>query len=151
MDVLYLSLKDKSSKVLVQTPFADVEPMISPDGKWLAYASGDPYEIWVEPFPQNNQKHQVSRKGGRQPMWRDDSRELFFVDDNRQLYAVPAPEGGRWNEAKPVPLFVMHANVTNTRNTYVPSADGQRFLINMVLDAQDAPINVVSNWLAGVK
>ena len=32
---------------------------------------------------------------------------------------------------KPEFLFDMHANVTNTRNSYVPSADGQRFLVNM--------------------
>ena len=45
----------------------------------------------------------------------------------------------------------MHANVANTRNSYVPSADGQRFLVNQVLDTEDAPINVISNWAAGIK
>ena len=45
----------------------------------------------------------------------------------------------------------MHANVANTRNSYVPSADGQRFLVNMVLDTEDAPINVISRWRAGIK
>jgi hypothetical protein len=39
----------------------------------------------------------------------------------------------------------------NTRNSYVPNSDGQRFLVNMVLDAEDAPINVISNWRAGIK
>jgi Tol biopolymer transport system component len=151
MDVLSLKLTDKSLGVLVETQYADVEPQISPDGKWLAYASGDPYQIWMEPFPQTGQRFQVSQQGGRQPMWRDDSRELFFVNDNRQLFAVQVPASGSWNDAKPDFLFEMHANVTNTRNSYVPSADGQRFLINMVRDAEDAPISVISNWLAGVK
>ena len=34
-------------------------------------------------------------------------------------------------------LFNMHANVANTRNSYVPSADGQRFLVNKVLDTEE--------------
>jgi hypothetical protein len=48
-------------------------------------------------------------------------------------------------------LFDMHANVTNTRTSYVPSADGQRFLVNMVRDTEHAQINVIANWLSGVK
>ena len=38
-----------------------------------------------------------------------------------------------------------------TRNSYVPSLDGQRFLVIQVLDTEDAPINVISNWAAGIK
>jgi hypothetical protein len=34
---------------------------------------------------------------------------------------------------------------------YVPSRDGKRFLVNMLLEADDAPINVVHNWRATVK
>jgi hypothetical protein len=39
----------------------------------------------------------------------------------------------------------------NTRNSYVPRADGERFLVNAVLDAEDAPINVIASWAAGIK
>jgi Tol biopolymer transport system component len=151
MDIVMLLLKENSLRVLVSTEFPDVEPQISPDGKWLAYASGDSYQIWIEPFPPNGQRFQVSQSGGRQPMWREDSRELFFVADDRKFYVVRVPESGRWNDAKPDFLFDMHANVTNTRNSYVPSSDGQRFLVNQVLDTEDAPINVISNWAAGIK
>ena len=45
----------------------------------------------------------------------------------------------------------MRANVFNTRNSYIPSRDGQRFLINMLLEADDAPINVVQNWNSGTR
>jgi hypothetical protein len=48
-------------------------------------------------------------------------------------------------------LFDMHANVINARNSYVPSADGKRFLVNAVVDAEDAPIHVISGWATGVK
>ena len=40
----------------------------------------------------------------------------------------------------------MRANVFNSRNSYIPSRDGKRFLVNMLLDADDAPISIVQNW-----
>jgi hypothetical protein len=45
----------------------------------------------------------------------------------------------------------MRANVFNTRSSYIPSPDGQRFLVNMLLAGDDAPINVVHNWKATLK
>jgi hypothetical protein len=45
----------------------------------------------------------------------------------------------------------MRANVFNSRNSYVPSRDGKRFLVNMLLETDDAPINVVHNWRAVVR
>jgi hypothetical protein len=45
----------------------------------------------------------------------------------------------------------MRANVFNTLKSYIPSPDGQRFLINMLRETADAPINVVHNWTAEVK
>jgi hypothetical protein len=45
----------------------------------------------------------------------------------------------------------MHANVANTRNSYVPDANGKRFLVIQVLDSEDAPISVISNWTSLIK
>ena len=84
-------------------------------------------------------------------MWRADSRELFFVGDDRRFWGVRIPDSGPSQSLEPEFLFNMHANVANTRNSYVPSLDGQRFLVIQVLDTEDAPINVISNWAAGIK
>jgi Tol biopolymer transport system component len=154
MDIVIYPLTEKRPKVIASTNTADVEPQVSPDGKWLAYASSESgsRELWIEPFPPNGTpKLRLSRAGGRQPMWRADSRELFFVSDDRKFYAVRIPESGPSPDIEPEFLFTMQANVSNTRNSYVPSPEGQRFLVNMVLDNEDAPINVISNWTAGIK
>jgi hypothetical protein len=45
----------------------------------------------------------------------------------------------------------MRANVFNTANSYAPSRDGQRFIVNMLLDNATSPITVVLNWTAGLK
>jgi len=154
LDILLLPLTGKPTpRAIVSTEFADVEPQVSPNGKWLAYATNESgaYEIWVVSFPPSGRGVRISEFGGRQPMWRADSRELFFVSDDRKFYALSIRESGPSVDLKPEFLFDMHANVTNSRNSYVPSADGQRFLVNAVLDAEDAPINVISSWAAGIK
>ena len=53
----------------------------------------------------------------------------------------------------PRSLFQTHvvAGVTPMRTHYVPSRDGQRFLVNLATDAVISPITVVLNWTATVK
>ena len=50
----------------------------------------------------------------------------------------------------PKPLFQTRvpAGVTANRTHYVPSRDGQRFLVNTATDAVASPITVVINWTA---
>jgi Tol biopolymer transport system component len=154
LDILLLPLTGKPTpRAIVSTEYADVEPQVSPNGKWLAYATSESgaYEIWVVSFPPSGRGVRISEFGGRQPMWRADSKELFFVSDERKFYALVVPESGPAVDLKPQFLFDMHANVINTRNSYVPRADGERFLVNAVLDAEDAPINVIASWAAGIK
>jgi len=147
---------ERKPQLVVQTPFPDVEPQFSPDVRWLAYASNENgrNEIYVQAFPSTGRRWQISNSGGRQPLWRADGKELFFVSDDRKFYAVDvsiSANSGSFEYGVPHFLFDMRANVFNSRNSYIPSPDGQRFLVNMLLEADDAPINVVQNWRAVVK
>ena len=145
---------DPKPQVIVQTPFPDVEPQFSPDVRWLAYASSENgrYEVYVQAFPSTGRRWQVSSAGGHQPLWRADGRELFFVSDEKKFYAVDVSEkDGIFQYGVPQFLFDMRANVFNTRNSYIPNRDGTRFLVNMLLDADDASISVVQNWRATVQ
>ena len=61
--------------------FEEVAPALSPDGRWLAYASNESgrYEVYVRPFPDANAgRWQVSRNGGNEPVWAHNGRELFY-------------------------------------------------------------------------
>jgi hypothetical protein len=53
----------------------------------------------------------------------------------------------------PKPLFQTRvpASVIANRTHYVPSHDGEPFLVNMALDAPASPITVVVNWTATLK
>ena len=52
---------------------------MSPDGKWMAYASNETgrYEVWIEPFPRTGARYQVTRGGGSHPLWLPDGRALY--------------------------------------------------------------------------
>jgi eukaryotic-like serine/threonine-protein kinase len=154
-DIFVLPLTgERKPRPIVHTTFPEVEPQLSPDGRWLAYASIDTgrNEVYVQPFPPTGAKWQVSNNGGRQPLWRADGKELFFVSDDRKFYAVDiSARSDAFDYGAPHFLFDMRANVFNARNSYVPSPDGQRFLVNMLLDTAEAPINVVQNWVAELK
>ena len=144
---------ERTPRALTKGGFAEVEPQVSPDMRWLAYASSETgrNEIYVEPFPAGGRRWLVSNSGGRQPLWRADGKELYFAADDRKFYAVDiADKAASFEYGAPRFLFEMRANVFNSRNSYVPSRDGQRFLINMVLGADDAPISVVQHWQAAL-
>jgi Tol biopolymer transport system component len=145
---------DRSPQRIVQSPFSDVEPQFSPDGKFVAYVSTatGQSEIYVQPFPATGERWPISATGGRQPLWRQDGKELFFVSpDSNRLYAVEIKPGAVFDYGQPKFLFEIRANVLFVRNSYIPSPDGQRFLVNMALDTTTPPIHVVRNWTAGLK
>jgi Tol biopolymer transport system component len=145
---------------VLQTPFFDGSPRLSPDGRWLAYYSTESGrgEVYVTTFPTPGAKWQISTSGGGQPVWRRDGKELYYVAADDKLMAV-AVQGGAASAAgftagAPQALFELPLPFGSVLNTdfYNASADGQRFLVNTpVGEATAAPLTVVVNWTAEVK
>ena len=46
------------------------------------------YEVYVESYPRGTLKERVSIKGGTQPRWRRDGKELFYISPDLKLMAV---------------------------------------------------------------
>ena len=139
---------------LVSTPFNDLQGRISPDGKWLAFASDETgrFEAYVQRFPEGYGRQQVSSGGATHPRWRGDGRELFFLSADRKLMAVSF--GTMGEVGKRVELFATRSipGASPYTTAYQPSQDGQRFLVNTVEEDDRPPvITVVVNWLALVK
>lgn len=55
---------------------------LSPDGKWMAYASNASGrdEVFVRPFPSKSGRTPISNAGGTNPVWAHNGSELFFID-----------------------------------------------------------------------
>jgi len=142
------------------TPFltgqaSDTNGMISPDGKWVAYASNDSgeWEVYVTTFPGAQGKWQVSRSGGTEPRWRGDGTEIFYVDPKGMLIAVPVNAGETFSSGAASPLFRTYgrAPISNTDlYTYDVSKDGKLFLVNSYVKPDHVePLTVVLNATEG--
>jgi Tol biopolymer transport system component len=136
-----------------RTNFNEREGQFSPDGEWVAYTSDESgrAEIYVQAFPQPEEIVQVSNNGGAQPRWRPDGKELFYIDLDERLMAVPirvAPGGRTLEHSAAVPLFVTHIRGANetVRQNYVVSPDGKRFLMNTILEDATSPLTLILNW-----
>jgi serine/threonine protein kinase len=151
---------ERKEYLLLNSPFDDRDAQLSPNGRWLAYSTDETgsYEIYVQSFSAEGKlgadKKRVSTEGGRYPVWRRDSSELFFVATDSQLMSSSVKTGGtEFQFATPKPLFKtrMLASGTNYHELNV-SPDGQRFLIGTLIgDTKAQPPTVILNWTAEVK
>jgi Tol biopolymer transport system component len=142
---------------VVQTRFSEDQGQFSPDGRWIAYRSNEagPREIFLRPFPGPGSQRQVSTRGGSQPRWRRDGKELFYIAADNRLMAVPIhlPSANETPDiGVPFPLFATRlAAPSNAQHGYAVAPDG-RFLMNVIGDESSAaPITIVQNWTAGLK
>jgi Tol biopolymer transport system component len=130
--------------------------MLSPDGKWIAYASDESgrYEIYVQAFSEKGEgsgrKWQVSYNGGTWPKWRRDGKELFYLSAAREMVAVDVNTGATFQSGSPHLLFQTGIYTPDAR--FEVSADGRRFLIPTGgSEGTPAPPTVVVNWTKAVK
>jgi Tol biopolymer transport system component/tRNA A-37 threonylcarbamoyl transferase component Bud32 len=73
---------DSAPRPLVTGAGQQLQPQLSPDGRWLAYAdaqSSEAIDVYVRPFPEVDRgRWQVSLDGGVIPRWSPSGKELFF-------------------------------------------------------------------------
>jgi Tol biopolymer transport system component len=157
-DLGLINLKDgRTPTVLLATLFNEVQARVAPGNRWVAYASDESgrFEVYVRGFPSASGQWTISPSGGMQPEWRRDGRELFYVSSDRKLMAVSVTtDGETFSAGVPRPLFEVDLPEPTAPypNDYAVSADGQRFLVNTVVDQPNRPsLTVVLNWAAGLK
>ena len=150
-DVWMLPLPNGKPVPLVATDAAEKGAQLSPNSRWVAYASGNAgnYDVYVQSFPATGSRWQISQGGGRQPQWRPDGRQLFYISPEKKLVAVDVDGAGS--------KFVVGASrvLVDTRvggwerthlgNPYAVSADGERLLVANAAD-NTLPMTVVVNW-----
>jgi Tol biopolymer transport system component len=138
-------------KAILNAPYNEIEGAVSPDGRWLAYSSNEngKYEVFVIPLNGGGGKWQVSNTGGRNATWRPDGKELFYLSGDGMITAVAIHPGEAFQSDLPKPLFkVSLASAGYARRRWDVTGDGQRFIVNMPLQASTAShMVVVTGWI----
>jgi len=129
----------------VRAPFNEIDAVVSPDGRHMAYASNESgqFDVFVDSFPTPGTRIRVTTAGGREPRWRRDGGELFFRRGS-EIHAVAIDRAGDRVTARATErLFDAGADV----RTYDASADGSRFLLNVpAASAAPRAATLVVNW-----
>jgi serine/threonine-protein kinase len=139
------SASPRNVQPLLHTPFNELYPRFSPDGRWLAYISDESgrWEVYVRPFPNLNAKWQVSTGGGSLPTWEARGRELFFQNGSKMM-AVGIRTDTPFMPGAPRLLF----EGSYIEDAFDVAPDG-RFIMIQASPAEDPPtqITIVQNFL----
>jgi hypothetical protein len=142
---------------ILQSRFNERQARLSPDGHWLAYCSDESgrFEVYVQPYPFTGSKWQVTNDAGHEVSWRGDSRELFYLTGDRRFMAVPVQPVKTFAIGPAVELFRVPRDApVDSRLSYAPAPDGQRFLFNVAArERVRLPLfetQVIVNWAATI-
>jgi Tol biopolymer transport system component len=158
--VYAVPLEDRKPLAVVQT---GQHAQLSPDGRWLAYASRESgsLEVYVQPFHMGSSapsgKWTISTAGGSNPRWRGDGKELFYLAADGKIMAVQvqSASGSKFAWGPPQPLFDVPPIASQLRFEsfrYAVTADGKRFLV--LTDPKNTPrppLTLVINWQASLQ
>jgi Tol biopolymer transport system component len=137
----------------LQSPASESHATFSPDGRYVAYVSNESAtpQIFVQTVPVSGAKWQVSSAGGDMPSWRADGKELYYVDPERKLLAVPLHSLTPFAAGEPQPLFTLDIPAvwsSGNRTWYAASPDGSRFLVDALVSGNsESGLHIVLNWL----
>lgn len=144
---------DRAPFPVVRTPFEERDAQFSPDGRWIAYQSKESgrFEIYVQPFSGDGERLRISTGGGVQVRWRGDGRELFYLALDGKLMALtlaPMEDGRSLRAGVAVSLFQARVGAPQglALHSYAVGNDGQRFLLDSLVEQQAAPIALILNW-----
>jgi len=148
-DILVGARDDDAPSPLLASRFREMCASLSPDGRWLAYASDESgrSEVYLRPFPGPGAKVQVSTEGGDEPVWAKSGRELFYRNRN-QVVAANISTGQKLAIGEPEVLFERsfdRSPIPGLTN-YDVSKDGRFLMIEPSEHASIKELNVVLDW-----
>jgi Tol biopolymer transport system component len=142
-DVLMLGSGSSEPTPLFTGSWREEAPVVSPDGRWIAYGSTESgrMEVYVRPFPDIDAgRWQVSIDGGRNPRWAHDGTGIFFEGPGpfRALMVAEIQAETGFTHGTPRPLFDSggaYLGSSRVGQLFRVAPDGERFLLATSPDA----------------
>ena len=125
---------------------------ISPDSRWVAYASDESgqQDVYITSFPEGKGKWRVSTNSGAYPAWSGNGKELFFKDLSDTIFVCTVTTKGSELEVG-APQRLFHAASPGIGVAFDVSSDGKRLLVNHSEEEGQVPLQLVTNWPAELK
>jgi serine/threonine-protein kinase len=148
-DILVVALGDSVPRDFVSTDADENGPALSPNGRWLAYASNGSGrdEGFVRAFPAGDALYPVSSDGGTSRKWAHSGREWFFRSGEGDLMSVDVSAGERLQLSSP---HVVTRRAREVTRNYDAFRDDQSFLF-MEDDGEGARFILVLNFFEELK
>ena len=159
LDVWLLALPDKREIPLLASGADEVYAEISPNGKWLAYASDETgeHELYVQSFNSDgtlgNDRKRISTDGALRLGWGRDGKELFLTDRaNRLMASSVKTDGPTFEYTSPKALFETRMLFQYGGADFFDVMPDGKFLIGTLVGEPAAPApTVILNWPELVK
>jgi eukaryotic-like serine/threonine-protein kinase len=147
-DISILNLADGKVRVFLQTPFNELVPALSPDGRWIAYSSNESgrNEVYVQSLQDEGGKWQISTDGGGRPRWSRGDSEIIFHSPDDKLMVVDVRTAPAFTAS--IPRLLVDPRVRQLPGMqYAVSSDGNRILVNRAIQQSAVtPVTLVQNW-----
>ena len=150
-DIVRWSLGTSAREPVVQTQAREGADgaSLSPDSRWLSYASNQTgrQEIWVQPYRRRGTPVRVSLNGGQEPVWARNGRELFYLQGTRMMRVTVNTEP-TFRFDTPEFLFESPYLLMDQPPSYDVAPDGRFLMIKPNEGEPDSAlrITVVQNW-----
>ena len=152
---------DRTPIPYLTTESNETDAEISPDGHWVAYVSNEAGlpNVFIQSFPTPGEKVRISTKGGVQPRWTKQGRELLFLQlAGREIVAVSIGEGPRPRVSEAVPVLTnvrFQGGVGGTsgmKHMFAVTRSGDRIIaMTPVAPTLPGSLNLIMNWRALLK
>jgi serine/threonine protein kinase len=137
-DIFARRMSDGTVSPILHTRNNEVAAVLSPDGKWIAYAAdvSGRYEVYLQQFPDGGGTRLISTDGGDSPRWSHTGEELYFQTLDGALMTVSLAIRESMEPGARKPLFPFRKCGTLAAPYYSVSRDGRHFLLCTTVDRQ---------------
>jgi hypothetical protein len=128
------------------TPVNEIEPAVSPNGRWIAYVSDESHrhEVYVRPIPGPGARVPVSVDGGFAPRWSSDGRTIYYRGETHVM-AAAVIEQPQFAIARRDTLFADTYSRMPVATAFDVFPDGRGFLM-LKGRAVKPQLFIVVNW-----
>jgi Tol biopolymer transport system component len=153
-DIYSLPMEGGTPTLVLETPLVDYSASFSPDGRWMAYGSGQGmnWDVFVRPVAGGDRRWQINQETGLYPFWSPSGDRIYYVRSNGDLQWVEVDGASSTFRSGAAERFAT-ISPPGAGGRYVSMhPDGDRILAvsGELSDSESAVLQLVTDWQRGL-